>query len=105
MLDTIAGQGSQLMSPISISIVIGLVVLSTVSGLSQQKTVDKWTQDTGRPPMINRSRRSWYRYLRNVEAEMPRSVRRRIALWRWVMNISVLLMLIVVLIDSADHRR
>jgi hypothetical protein len=93
------------MAPISITIVVGLLMLVLVSGAVQQKILDKWTHQTGRVPMINRGRGSWYRYLRSVKAEMPQYVRRRIAVWNWVGHISIALAIIIFVVDAAIRHR
>jgi hypothetical protein len=92
------------MSPITVSISIGLIVASLASGFIQQKTLDKWTQDTGRAPMIHRGRGSWYRYLRSVEEELPNSVSRRIAVWGWIGKLCLILMMVIFFLDSVWHR-
>jgi len=93
------------MSPISITIIISALVLVVVSGAAQQKTLDRWTQETGRAPMVNRGRGRWYRYLRSVKVEMPQSVRRRIAAWNWAGNVSIAVAFVVFLIHTARHHR
>ena len=91
------------LSPITVSILIGLSVLFLASGFIQQKTLDKWTQDSGRAPMIHKGRGSWYKYLRSVKAEMPRSVSRRIAIWNWIGIMSMILILFALALE-AWHR-
>lgn len=81
--------------PITISILVGLFVLFLASGFIQQRTLDKWTRDSGRAPMIHKGRGSWQRYLRSVRAEMPGSVSKRIAVWNWIGIASMILMLFV----------
>jgi len=82
---------------------IGLVVLLLASGSVQQKTLNKWTQDTGRSPMIDQGRGSWHRYLRSVEAELPRSVSRKIEMRGWVGKVAIVLMLVLVVLDAATR--
>jgi len=92
------------MSAISVLVLIGSVIVILASGLIQQRTVDRWTRETGRAPMINRGRGSWHRYLRSVEREMPASVRKRIAFWNWIAILSVILAVTVISIDARWHR-
>lgn len=92
------------MSALSMSVLIGSVILFFASGLIQQRTVDKWTRETGRAPMIHRGRGSWHRYLRSVEHEMPASVRKRIALWNWIAISSLILAMTVMSFEAAWHR-
>jgi hypothetical protein len=91
------------MSPTSTSIEIGLLVLFFVSGFGGQKTLDKWAQDNGRAPMIQRNRRSWATYMAAARHEMPASVRNRIRLWTWIGYLSLILIGIVAVTDASWH--
>jgi hypothetical protein len=92
------------MSAISLSVVIGAVIVMFASGLIQQRAVDRWTRETGRAPMINRGRGSWHRYLRSVEREIPASVRKQTAFWNWIGILSLILAMTVMAIDAGWHR-
>jgi hypothetical protein len=92
------------MSPISISIVTGLLILFFASALIQQKTLDKWTHDTGRAPMIHKNRRSWAAYMGVAKHEMPASVRKRITFWGRITYLSLILIVVVATIDAGWHR-
>ena len=92
------------MGPVSVIAIVGSLVLGLASGFIQQRTLDKWTQDTGRAPMIHKGRGSWSRYLRSVDAELPPSIRQRIAFWKWIGILSIVLMTAVFALD-AWHRR
>lgn len=91
------------MSALSMSILIALVILFFASGLIQQRTVDKWTRETGRAPMIKRGRGSWHRYLRSIEHEMPAPVRKRVALWNRIAIISLVLSMTVISFEAGWH--
>jgi hypothetical protein len=91
------------MSPFILSIFLGSMALLLASGFMQQKTLDKWTLDSGRAPMIHKGRGSWHRFLRSVEAEMPPSVSRKIAMWGWVGKLSIVLMMALVALEAAAH--
>jgi hypothetical protein len=90
----------QSMPPVSIFIIAALVFLGLASAVIGQKTLDKWTRDTGRRPMIPKGRGSWSRYLRSVEAELPPSVRQRIALCKRIATISMILVPVVFFLDA-----
>jgi hypothetical protein len=92
------------MSSITVSILIGLSILFFVSSLIQQRTLDRWTRDTGRAPMIHKGRGSWHAYLRSVKAEMPASVNRRIAFWGWVAKVSLMLAMTIIALYPVLHR-
>jgi hypothetical protein len=91
------------MSPFILSIFLGSMALLLASGFMQQRTLDKWTRDSGRAPMIHKGRGSWHRFLRSVKAEMPPSVSRKIAMWGWVGKLSIVLMMALVALDAAAH--
>jgi hypothetical protein len=55
-----------------------VLILFFASALIQQKTLDQWTHDTGRAPIIQKNRRSWAAYMEVAKHEMPASVRKRI---------------------------
>jgi hypothetical protein len=88
------------MSPFILSLFVGLMALLLASGVMQQRTLDKWTRDTGRAPMIHTGRGSWHRYLRSVEAEISPSVSRKIAFWGWVGKLSIGLMWALVALEG-----
>jgi len=89
------------MSQFILSIFLGSMALLLTSGFMQQRTLDKWTRDTGRAPMIHKGRGSWHRFLRAVEAELPPSVSRKIAIWGWIGKLSIVLMMTLVALDAA----
>jgi len=92
------------MSALAASISIGLMIVFFVSGVIQQKAVDRWTRDTGRAPMIHKGRGSWHKYLRSVEHEMPTPLRQRIAIWTWIGYSSLALVFIVMVVDAQWHQ-
>lgn len=89
------------MSPFILSIFLGSMALLLASGFMQQRTLDKWTRDAGRSPMIHKGRGSWHRYLRSIEAELPPSVSRKIVIWGWVGKLSIVLMMALVALNVA----
>lgn len=93
------------MSQFILSIFLGSMALLLTSGFMQQRTLDKWTRDTGRVPMIHKGRGSWHRFLRSVEAELPPSVSRKISIWGWVGKLSIVLMMALVALDAAARWR
>jgi hypothetical protein len=88
------------MTPISIAVIVSLLVVGLGSGFVSQRTLDKWTQETGRAPHINKGRGSWSRYVRSMEAELPPSVRQRIRICDWVGALSIILMMIVLTLST-----
>ena len=50
----------------------------------QRRAVDKWTQSTGRAPLIQRGRGSWGAYMRHNEPDMPKELLKVISIWSWV---------------------
>jgi hypothetical protein len=60
------------------------------SGLMQRRAVDKWTQSTGRAPLIQMGRGSWPAYMRQNKADMPEELLKVISIWSWVGRIAVL---------------
>jgi hypothetical protein len=91
------------MSTISVSVMIGAVIVMLFSGHIQQRTVDRWTRETGRAPMIHKGRGSWGKFMRSVEHEMPASVRKRIAFWNWIAILSLIFAVVVISIDAHWH--
>ena len=91
------------MAPASMVILAALVLLGLASGFIAQKTLDDWTQDAGRAPMINKGRGSFSRYLRSVEAELPPSVRQRIAFCNRIGIVSMVLTPVVFILDAVWH--
>jgi hypothetical protein len=91
------------LSPSSLLMVIGFVVL-LASGWAQQQIVDKWTRDTGRAPMINKGRGSWSAYMRVAKHEMPAPIRKKIALFRWIGCLALLLILVTASTDARWYR-
>lgn len=91
------------MAPSSIVIIAALALVGLGSGVIAQKTLDQWTQDAGRAPMIHKGRGSWSRYLRSVQAELPPSVRQRIALCNRIGIASMVLVPVVLIVDSVWH--
>ncbi len=88
------------MVPTSIVIIAALVLVGLGSGFIAQKTLDQWTQDAGRAPMIDKGRGSWSRYLRSVETELSPSVRQRIALCNRIGLVSMALTPVVFILDA-----
>jgi hypothetical protein len=91
------------MAPTSIVIIAVLVLVGLGSGFIAQKTFDQWTQDAGRAPMINKGRGSWSRYLRSVEAELPPTLRQRIALCNRIGVVSMVMTPVVFILDAVWH--
>ena len=54
------------------------------SGLMQKRAVDKWTQSTGRTPLIQTGRGSWAAYMRQNKFDMPDELLKVISIWSWV---------------------
>jgi hypothetical protein len=54
------------------------------SGLMQKRAVDKWTQSTGRAPLIQTGRGSWTAYMRQNKFDMPDELLKVISIWSWV---------------------
>ena len=88
------------MATTSIVIIAALVLLGLASGFIAQKTLDKWTQDVGRAPMVDKGRGSFSRYLRSVEAELPPSVRQQITLCNRIGIASMILVPVVFIVDA-----
>jgi hypothetical protein len=86
------------------SIIFVLFAVFIATGWLQQQAVDKWTQQTGRAPMIQKGRGSWAVYMRATEHEMPVELRKRIALLKWVCYLALLSMLVVGAIQGILHR-
>ncbi len=75
--------------------IIGLIAIFLASGWLQQQAVDKWTQKTGRAPMIQKGRGSWAAYMRTAEHEMPAALRKRIAVLDWIGYLALMLIMVV----------
>src|SRR5579863_8014209 len=93
------------MTSIPVLMCVGLAVLFFASGFLAQKTLDKWTQETGRRPLIHGGRGGWGRYMRSVERELPASVSKRIAFWTCIGYFAMILIAVIIVIDSALHKR
>jgi hypothetical protein len=90
-------------SGISVSVLVGFVIVFLVSGVMGQRAVDRWTRETGRAPMIHKGWGSWHRYLRSVEHEMPASLRKRIAFWNRIGWLALILMLAAIWWAGAER--
>jgi hypothetical protein len=84
-------------------LIIGLIFVFIASGWIQQKTVDKWTQDTGRAPMIHKHRGSWDAYMKVAKHEMPAPMLKRISLLNWIGYLALILILLVAAINPVWH--
>jgi hypothetical protein len=60
------------------------------SGLMQKRAVDKWTQSTGRAPLIQSGRGSWTTYMRQNRFDMPDELLKVISIWSWVGRAAIL---------------
>jgi len=69
-------------------VVFGCILLG--SGLMQKRAVDKWTQRTGRAPLIQTGRGSWSAYMRQNKADMPEELLKAISIWSWVGRVAIL---------------
>lgn len=85
------------------AIIIGLFAVFFASGWLQQQAVDKWTQKTGRAPMIQKGRGSWAAYMKTAEHEMPAALRKRIALLKWIGYLALLFTVVVVALQGSRH--
>ena len=83
------------MSHISVFIAGPLVIVGLASAWMAQKTLDKWTRDTVRIPMVQRGRGSWGAYMRAHRNEMPASVRKQISLYSWIGGVAWTLLALV----------
>jgi hypothetical protein len=73
--------------------VIEFVVFAGIllsSGVMQKRAVDKWTQSTGRAPLIQTGRGSWSAYMRQNKADMPEELLKVISIWGWVGRVAIL---------------
>jgi hypothetical protein len=66
------------------------------SGLMQKRAVDKWTQSTGRAPLIQRGRGSWAAYMRQNKFDMPDELLTVISIWSWVGRAAILAFWIII---------
>lgn len=92
------------MSPLAKLIIMGLVIVLIASARLGQKVLDRWTQATGRAPLIQKSRGSWAAYMQATNHEMPPSVRKQIALYQAIGWIALGLIGVVMAFDEARHR-
>jgi len=83
---------------------IGLVVVFLTATLMQQRIVEKWRQDTGRAPLLDKSKRSQHEYMRLALHEMPASMRKQIVVLNWIMQLAVMLFFALVAVNSWRHR-
>lgn len=60
------------------------------SGVMQKRAVDKWTQSTGRAPLIQTGRGSWAAYMTQNKADMPEELLKVISIWSWVGRVAIL---------------
>ena len=90
-------------SPISI-LQIACVALLITSGFLQKRAVDRWTQSTGRAPLIQRNRGSWGAYMRANKHEMPHSVLKQISIWKWVCYSALALLMLTFFFEPSSHR-
>jgi hypothetical protein len=79
------------------------MVTAIASGLMQKRAVDRWTQSTGRTPLIQRGRGSWAAYLRQNKLDMPDELLRVISIWSWVGRAAIVVLWIVIFFDVVMH--
>lgn len=77
---------------------IGAMVVIIACGYMQQRTLDKWTRQTGRAPMISKGRGSWAAYMKTAKDEMPGPVRKRIAMFGWAARVALFCALLLVVV-------
>lgn len=65
----------------------------------QKRAVDKWTQSTGRAPLIQRGRGSWAAYMRENKVDMPDELIRVISIWSWVGRAAFVVLWISIVFD------
>lgn len=85
------------------ALAIACMALMITSGFMQQRAVEKWTQETGRAPMIHRGKGSWGRFMRGAKNEMPASLLRQISVWKWV-GFSALILLLAVTFSAGSQQ-
>jgi hypothetical protein len=56
----------------------------------QKRAVDKWTQRTGRAPLIQTGRGNWGSYMRQNKSDMPDELLKEIFIWSWVGRAAIL---------------
>jgi hypothetical protein len=83
-------------------LLIACMALLIGSGLMQERAVYKWTRMTGRAPRTQRGRGSWGAYMRANKYDMPHSLLKEIAVWRWI-GISALLLLMFAIYRIGAH--
>ncbi len=62
----------------------------------QKRAVDKWTESTGRAPLIQGGRGSWGAYMRQNKSDMPNELLKVISIWSWVGRAALLAFGIVI---------
>lgn len=67
------------------------------SGLMQKRAVDKWTESTGRAPLIQRGRGSWGAYMRQNKSDMPDELLKVISIWSWIGRAAILAWCVIIL--------
>jgi hypothetical protein len=61
--------------------------------------VDRWTQSTGRAPLIQRGRGSWAAYMRQNKLDMPDDLLNVISIWSWVGRAALVVLWIAIFLD------
>jgi hypothetical protein len=85
-------------------LLIGCFALLITAGWMQQRAVDRWAQSSGRAQAMPKSGRSWAAYMRYSKHEMPASLLRQIAIWRWV-GYSAIVMFLILALSLGSHER